>query len=228
MKILPSIVTTNGNYFRQLREAEELGVKGLCLFLTGLNEEQRKKFYPKLGKSSLEKIPFVHLRSDMNLDELNFFSERFKTYLFNIHPLSLFPLENDLTYYKDNIYIENSDAVYDDEEIRKFAGICIDFTHLEADRLLENDTYNKNMKAIKKYSCGCGHISAIKKVLTLDPKTKKYQYDFHYLSDFSEIDYLEKFVRFFPPVIAMELENTLENQLKIIDYLSKKSWFSKP
>jgi len=41
------------------------------------------------------------------------------------------------------------------------------------------------------------------------------------------MNYLEKYQKYFPPIMALELENSLEEQLKIIDYLSSKTWASK-
>lgn len=227
MRILPSVVTTNNFHTNQLKELGKLNLKEICVFLTCLSKKERSKFYKYLECSSLKRIPFVHLRSDMEVKELDFFAKRFKTNLFNIHPLSLFPLENDLSKYKEMILIENSDVVLAEKDLEKFAGICLDFTHLESDRRLNNGKYQKNIQMLKKFPCKFGHISAIRNILNLDEKTGKLQYDFHRVNNFSELDYLERYYQIFPPLVTLELENGLEEQLKIIDYLSSKTWASK-
>ena len=120
--------------------------------------------------------------------------------------------------YKNIIYIENSALLLDEEEIKNFAGVCLDMTHLENRRLLEEELYKKDIEIIEKYPCGCNHIPAVKK--SPFKRKNKLKYDSHYLKDLTEMDYLKKYpAKYFSSILAIELENTIEEQLKAKDYI---------
>lgn len=219
-KILPTVTTTSNDYLGKLSEAQKLNLKEICLFLTGLKIKERKKLYQQLEKTPIKKIPFVHLRSDMELWELDFLVENYQTKLFNLHTASQFPHLFDISKYRDKIYIENTiNYPFDENEVKKFAGVCIDFAHLENDFILRDKNYKKNLKVIKKFPCGCGHISAITDKLIYYSEDKIYSYDSHYLKDYSELDYLIGYRQYLPDVMAIELENSIKEQLRIKDYL---------
>ncbi|TSC94522.1 MAG: Uncharacterized protein Athens101410_778 [Parcubacteria group bacterium Athens1014_10] len=221
INIFPTITTTEGsNWEEKIEEAKNLGIKEICIFPTCLDGGERKKMYQALKKTKIQKIPLVHLRSDMKLEELDFFIKNYQTEVFNIHSQFERPLVYNLSKYKDKIYIENTFGLWREEEIKKFAGICIDFSHLENDRLLKRKQYTRNIKFIKKYICGCGHISVVKKFPYYGQNLKENRYDFHYLDDLAELDYLKKYpMNYFPSVIAIELENSIKEQIKIKKYI---------
>ena len=93
---------------------------------------------------------------------------------------------------------------------------------METDRILNPKQYEHNIKIINKHSCGCNHISVIKKKSFRDKKNVL-RYDSHRLDELSELDYLKRYpLKYFAPLIALELENSLKEQLEAIEYLNKK------
>lgn len=219
--IFPAITTTDGKHLEKIREADLLGIAEVCLFPTVLELKGREALYKFLEKSAIRKIPLVHLRSDMEIWELDFFVKNFKTEVFNIHSPRDHPFLYDHAKYRKQIYIENTlPSPFEEEEVRNFAGICIDFAHLEDSRLGEPADYHHNIQMIERFPCGCAHISAVRKTPGYGHGVKRKVYNFHYLKKLSELDYLKRYPRsYFPPVIALELENSLAEQLKIRDHL---------
>ena len=220
IKFIPAIATTKGSDWREkIKEIKNLNLKEMAFFPTCLNKKERKEFYQLIEKSGLEKIPFVHLRSDMKIKELDYLIKNWKTEVFNIHTQIEYPLVYDYSKYKDIIYIENVYHPFDKKELKEFAGICLDFSHLENDRLLEKKRFKHNFKILDIYPIGCNHISAIKKTTYID-EAGYIRCAFHYLKNFSELDYLKKYpLKYFSPFCAIELENSILKQLKAIEYI---------
>ncbi len=223
-KILVSITTTyNSDWRAKIREINKFGLEEVALFPTCLNKKERKELYGMLEKSIVKSIPLVHLRDDMVLKELDFLAERFKVRVFNIHPCAEYPYkESDYGKYKKMIYIENVYLPLDEEEVKKMGGVCLDFTHLENDRIVQPGKFKHNLRIIEKYPIGCNHISCLEKNSHQD-QLGYLRYDRHFLRKFSQLDYLKKYPKkYFSPFVAIELENTIEKQLEIRDYLMNK------
>jgi hypothetical protein len=225
MKFIPTITTTSGsNWKEKFREIEALKIEEVALFLTCLTKEQRKNLYEVLKNSSIKRIPLVHLRSDMDVSELEFLAKTYDTRVFNTHSERLFPIDNEwLVKYRELICIENTyDAPLDPEEIKKYGGICLDFAHLENLRLLDNERYKKEIEVLSKFPIKCNHVSVIKKEFSfVDSKTRKLQYDSHHLDDFSELDYLKNYpVQYFSDYCAIELDNKISEQIEAINYIN--------
>lgn len=199
-------------------------VEEVAIFLTGLNKEQRKSLYDSLKDSSIKRVPFVHLRSDMDVSELEFLAKTYDTRVFNTHSERLFPIDNEwLVKYRELICIENNyDAPLEGEEIKKYGGICLDFAHLENLRLLESERYQKEVEVLSKFPIKCNHVSAIKKEFSfVDSKSRKLRYDSHHLEDLSELDYLKNYpVSYFSDYCAIELDNKISEQIEAIDYIN--------
>ncbi len=230
MKIYPSITTVSRRHWEKLKEVQELGLTEVCFFATGLTLKERKEFYPRLRKSSIKSIPLVHLKDDSELWELDFFIKNFQTRAFNCHLQEEYRLKNDLSQYKKQIFVENTFIPLKENEIKQFAGICIDFSHLEVMKICQPKIYRSNLELIKKYPCACAHISAAGKIppsgllaeiLSHFPFIKRLL-SAHFLWKNNQVDYLLKYKPLFPPIMALELENCLRDQLKVIDYLSLK------
>ncbi|MDZ4384981.1 MAG: hypothetical protein U0944_01030, partial [Candidatus Moranbacteria bacterium] len=84
-QILLGLTTTLGSDWRmKAEEIDRLGIKELALFLTCLGSEDRRELYGLLENTSLESIPHVHLRDDMELWELDYLVEKYHTQVFNI------------------------------------------------------------------------------------------------------------------------------------------------
>ena len=114
--------------------------------------------------------------------------------------------------------MENASLPLDEEEIKNFAGVCLDISHLEISRILNRERYKNDIEILKKYPLGCNHISAVKKIPV--KKKDKLEYDFHYLEDLSDLDYLKRYpAKYFSSILAIELENPIKEQLKAKDYI---------
>jgi len=224
--IYPSIVTTDGNHFKKLEEATKLGLEEVCFFATQLSLEERKNFYELLERTKIRRIPLVHIRQDFEIWELAYLSKTFSVETFNCHSSREFPLKNDISPWKKKIFIENT-VPLQESEIREYAGICLDFSHLEDNYFLRRDVYESNIKILDNCHIGCAHISTFKKICLVEKIVNHRLFRTHRLQEFSDMNYLEKYQKYFPPIMALELENSLEEQLKIIDYLSSKTWASK-
>jgi len=222
MQILPTITTITGSaWLDKIKEVKKLGLKEVCLFPTCLEKEQREKLYALLKDTSVERIPFVHLRSDMELRELDFLTHHYRTKIFNIHPRREFAFLNGCDAYKKVICVENTYGFFDEEEVKESGGICLDIAHLENDRLLQPDIYRADIKMLEKYPPKCSHISVIKKKPVLDEPSQTKRITTHHMDDLSELDYLKRYpLEYFGQVAAIELENTIEEQLKAKEYIS--------
>lgn len=226
MKFIPTIITSGGsNWKEKMKEVEELKLEEVALFPTCLDKEQRKSLYEMIKKSSLKRIPFVHLRDDMDVSELEFLAKEYDTRIFNTHSEKIYRIDNEwLVKYRELICIENTyEAPLDENEIKKYGGICLDFAHLENARLLDSERYRKEVEVLGKFPVKCNHVSAIKKDFSfIDEKKRTLQYDSHHLDDMTELDYLKNYpVRYFSDYCAMELDNKLSEQLEAIEYINE-------
>ncbi|MCD6149219.1 hypothetical protein J7J13_00335 [bacterium] len=215
-KILVTLTTTPGSNWREkIKEVSAYNIREIALFLTGLGLSERKKLYALLEKSPIKSVPHVHLRTDMDVDELDYLSEKYNTQVFNLHPEKDFPIIYDYSKYFSKIYIENLPKIIPtNEELEKFAGLCIDFSHWECPSLFNADYKDFEDKAVK-YKVGCCHISAVKIFFGI------WKYDSHRMSKLKELDYIKKYVKYLPDLISIELENSLKEQLKVRKYLEK-------
>lgn len=220
-KILPTITTTWGSDWREkIREINRLKLEEVAVFPTCLEKEEREEMYQLLEKSTLKRIPLVHLRGDMTLEEINYFKERFQTKVFNVHSPRRDFFSKKLEPLKKEFYLENTRIPWEEEEVKEFAGLCLDLSHLENDRKLHPEVFENDMKILKKYPIGCNHISAIKKKIFFSHN--EWQYDCHKLESLSELDYLKNYnISLFSSYIAIELENPIEEQLKVKEYITK-------
>jgi hypothetical protein len=222
-KILPSITTiTPFGWQAKMKEINRLGLKEAALFPTCLNAKERQKLYGLLEKSTIKTIPLIHIRNDMPPEGLDYLVKRFKTEAFNSHSHSEYPFRYRYTKHRKMIFIENVYSYLDEKEIKGLGGICLDIAHLENDRLLEPQRFEHNMEVIKRYPIGCNHISSIQKTLHRD-EAGCLRYSTHLLRDLAQLDYLKNYPKkYFSDIIAIELENTIEKQLKVRYYLIKK------
>lgn len=222
MKIFPTITCITKKWKEKLQEADDLNIKEVCFFPTTLEKKEREEAYQLLLKSKIKEIPFVHIRRDMHPDELDFLINNFNTKRFNTHSEREYPNLYDFSKYKDLIFIENTHQLLNKDEVNKWAGICLDFSHLENDRMVNPEKYEKDFQIIKNRKIGCNHISAIKSKYYNDIKGGK-RYDNHFSLALSDFDYLFKYDKsLFSDFIAIELENNLKYQLKVINYLNEK------
>ena len=235
MYLLPTITTTSKDWREKVKEAKDLKLKEISIFPTCLGLEERKELYELLKETSIEKIPFVHLRTDMGVWELNYLVRNFHTKVFNTHSRREYPIPSEWDKYRKNIYIENTYFPFDEKEIKEFAGICLDFSHLEASRIYQPERYPHDIKMIEKYGSGCGHISPAPNWNFLDKDIWQFNREKgknfpHTLKNLSELDYLKQYpASYFGEYLALEMENSLKEQLKAKEYIIKllKIWSTK-
>ncbi len=219
-RIFPTITTISQNWPEKIKEVKKLGLKEVCFFPTCLKEKERKKAYNLIGKTKIKRIPLVHLREDMKPEELDFLVKKYKTQAFNLHAQSEYPLIYDYSKYRKMIYIENAYHNFNKKELNYFGGVCIDFSHLENDRIIHKEKFKKIIKIIKRYKIGCNHISTIKKTSHWDKGEGAFRYDAHRLIKASELDYLKNYPKnYFSDIIAIELENSIKEQLSVKKYI---------
>ncbi|MDD4476924.1 MAG: hypothetical protein PHY40_02080 [Patescibacteria group bacterium] len=224
-KILPTVTTTHGADWRKtIRDAMKFDLKEIAFFSTGLGKEEREEACFLLKEAKL-RTPFVHLRSDMEPAEIDFLINELKAEIFNIHSEKDFSFVYNYSNYKRMIYLENSSSSpWIDEELINYAGVCVDFSHLENERLRGSDLYEHSLLTLKKYPRGCAHLGPVKNVSYVNMENgKEYEhYDSHRVEKLSEFDYLKKYVDLIPKIAAVEVENSLTEQLEAIEYIKKQ------
>lgn len=219
--ILVSITTTSGSDWRaKIKETAVLGLGECALFPTCLDKNQREEFYGLLERSSIKKCPFVHLRSDMPVTEIEYLIKRFGTRVFNIHCNTENPLEYDLSKFASMIYVEHVYNIFDEAEMKQWAGVCLDISHLENDRLLNKPMFASITDALKIYRIGCNHISAMSDTIRVNSAGDR-RYDRHCFEDLSQFDYITRYpAKYFSDFCALEVENSLQDQLRARDYIA--------
>lgn len=216
--LLPCITSWAVDWRAWIKDADRLGIKKIGLFLTGIQPEERPELYKLLEESKIESIPFVHLKSDMKLSELDYLVEKWGTKAFNIHTETEFKQENDLSKYKEIIYVENVHLMLDEEEIKRWGGLCIDINHIEEAKAIFRDVYEPNLEIMKKYKVGCNHLSPFKADIATDLEFKHT----HVVESLSEYDYLKDYDdHFFGPIMSLEVRNPLNEQLPVLEYVVK-------
>jgi hypothetical protein len=223
MKILVSIITTNKDYLKNIEDLQKFKIKEVALFFTlYATKTVRQKIYKKLIKNNITSVPVVHLRSDMKLDEIEYLIKTFKTKAFNTHPRGFYELKDEkaLIKYKKQIYIEHLEIVSIKEEIKNFAGICLDTSHLHDAYLKKCESYKETIKLLKTHKCGFAHIGAIRNGY-ISPYSHKLEYGDHFFRNLNEFNYLKKYKKYLPKYLALEINNNIEEQIKAKKYIQK-------
>lgn len=229
-KILLGLTTTwKSDWREKIREIDKFNLKEISLFVTALGLKERKELYDLLEKTGIESVPHVHARGqDMGPEELYYLIEKFRTEIFNLHPSR--DTQNEPEYQnnydygtlKKSIYLENTVFNPTEAELEEYAGLCIDFSHWENFKLdpslKQLDEELENLA--KKHKIGCGHISSViknhrPKLSGIDTLTLTD----HFLHNFSDLNYIKKYVEYLPDIISIELENSFKEQLRAKEYL---------
>ncbi|RMD59041.1 hypothetical protein D6821_02040 [Candidatus Parcubacteria bacterium] len=157
----------------------------------------------------------------MDDQEIEHLIKRYHTKIFNIHAYPGHWPSCNLEKYRHQIYLENQHYLFSNKLLERVAGICLDFSHLEEDRILNSKNYQFFVKLLSKYPIGCGHLSEIRSTPTSDPDTGKPCLSLHRFSDLNEFNYILRYQRYLPPIIALELENSIPEQIKVKSHLEK-------
>ena len=199
----------------KLKEIEKFKISRVSLFLTRFNKRQRKRIYQALLKSKIKEIPLIHIRNDMSREELVFLAKRYHQPYFTIHENSFRYFDKWKGFHK-NFYLEMNfdNYISSDVKIEKIGGFCVDLAHFK----IEEEKFSKEFEYVTKRAkkrgyFKCNHISG-------------YSYNrnvhFHIIKNLKDFDYLKTLPRFlFGNVMAIEVDNSIAEQLKFKEYIIK-------
>lgn len=238
-KILLGLTSTKGSAWRKkIEEIQRYGIEEISAFPTFLEKKERLEMYALLEKTSLKRIPHVHLRNDMTVSELDYFVQRWNTEVFNIHNGGKYPLKNDLSKYAPLIFIENDEISFDGKkylsdaylpskkELQQYGGLCLDLAHREdfilKQKIAAEKAPDEMRKMLENFKIGCCHISVIKKTIHRDKAAEGlWEFSWHNMKNLNELDYVRKYFDILPNIISIELENSFQEQLEVKKYLEK-------
>ncbi len=220
-EIILGLTTTPGSDWRgKVEEMKKFSIERIALFPTFLKKAQREELYALLETVADLKIPHIHLRSDMTIKEIRYLESRFGGEVFNTHPEGKYHIQADWKDFFSKLYIENATKILEEKDLEKYAGLCLDFSHLENARIKKMPHYAATLRLAEKLPIGCCHVSAIRSS-RFNPLNLYFGFDRHYLKDIREIDYIGQYKKYLPKYISLELENSFEQQLEIKRYLEK-------
>lgn len=199
----------------KIHELNKLKIKKAALFVSCISKKsEREQIYEELLKSTIKYIPLVHIRNDMDKDELIFLKKKFRTRCFNFHETGFNYLEKWHGFYK-NLYLEmnKDDSLSKKVQVEKIGGFCIDLSHLMSARRKSTKEYDYVSQRRNKKLFVCNHISGYCPVKITDLHEVDNLQSFDYLTDLPE--YL------FGKYIAIEVMNPIEYQVQIKKYISK-------
>jgi hypothetical protein len=220
-RIYPGITCTSArrkkdHWKSQLKEINQLGIKEVALFPTTLKPKEREVLYKELEKSSIKKIKLVHMRGqDFTEEEINYFYKRWKTRLFNCHENSFDLLYKKFPKYRKNIVLElNYDGKIENKLLPgKMGGFCIDLSHIKTAKERHKVEWDYMLNHLKDTKFMANHLNGY---------SKNKKRDLHFVNNVKEFDYLKELPKkIFSKVIALELENTIMEQLKFKEYIVK-------
>jgi len=220
-EILVTITTVSDGWKQKIEDINRLGIERAALFLTGidLNKIDKNHLFNLIEKTCIKEIPFSHIYENTTPQDIEYLKQKYNTKIFNFHSESEFKLKYDLSKYKKEIYLETL-FLYplNDEELQQYAGICIDISHMEIARRKNPEVFKINSELIKKYLCGCNHISAYREDAI--EKAGRIKDSSHYFTNLSQFNYLLSYPNYyFSNTLALELENPIEEQLEAKKYI---------
>jgi hypothetical protein len=229
-EVLVSIVTAgNPDWRKSVHDLKSFGVKRFALFTTMIPEpDTAMTILDEIKKQIPEaEIPFSHIHQKMTPEELDYMISAFKTKALNIHPTREYPLIHDYSKFYSMIYIENAGPAIRDglktSDVEGFAGVCIDVSHMENALRQNFSGHEITLETVRKFPVGANHVSAIYDKMDIGPVVKgPAGFDFHKFEKLENFDYLKNYgPEFFGPYIALEVYNTIEEQLKAKEYIEK-------
>lgn len=214
--ILVGLTTTKKDQIlSKISEIKKFKITQIAYFPTCLTRIERDNFAKELESIPNLEIPHIHLRSDMGDEEIEYYISKFKTKIFNIHPRnSKFGIFKIGDKYKKKVYVENSGGIPTNNELQEYGGVCIDFAHWETGKKYLPELYKNFQTLIQTHTIGCCHISAIR-------DENEGHLDQHFLKNIQDMDYILKYIRYFPEFASLELENSISEQLEIKKYIEQ-------
>ncbi|MCB0332370.1 MAG: hypothetical protein KDD55_02655 [Bdellovibrionales bacterium] len=224
-EILPSVTTgnlTSSTWEMKIRELVDQRISRAALFLTYLDADERKRCYRLLEEAHSEftfVLPFVHASSTMTEDEYRYLSRTFGTRYFNLHSAREFPLEAPLSdILKKRICIENTQPeLFYESDLKGFGGICFDLSHLKDERITTPFHYKRLLSLAHQFDVRVNHISVVSRAESSLIQPHSIRVSKHVLRSEKDFSYLKEIPHHaIAPLIAIEVENSLAEQLDVI------------
>jgi hypothetical protein len=216
-RIIPSITGWKEQHWRdKLVEIEELGLERVALFLEIFDYRQRIKIYAALEDSGIKEIPLIHIKEGMSKAELVYLKKRYKNPYFTVHE-EYFAHQERWRGFEGELYLElNFDnQLIKEVEVEKIGGFCLDLSHFKA----AEEGWTKEFEYVLtkrdwRELFVCNHLNG-------------YDYsevrDKHWVENWRDFEYLASLPEFvFGEVIAIEVFNSIKEQLEFRDYLVPK------
>lgn len=205
---------TDKDWQKKLKDLTRLGISEAALFLERFDWPKRKRIYRALLKSKIKRIPLVHAKNEMELDEFVFLWWRFKVEYFTIHESS-FGFLDKWSGFNKKLYLEMNTDNYVSPKVavEKVGGFCVDLSHFKVaqTRWIKDFDY-VYFRKFKPYFY-CNHLNGY------CPKRNR---DLHTIENLKDFDYLKTLPKFiFGKVIGLEMENNIRQQLRYKKYLVK-------
>ncbi len=213
-KLLIGVTAKNGKgWKRKLKEIKKHNIQEFALFIEEIPLKKRQKLYKTLSKLKIKEIPLVHIKDDTTKEELKFFKEKFNTKYFTIHEDHFKVLTSWEGFTKD-LYLEfdADNKIASNVLVKKIGGFCVDLSHFKKaeERWAKEFEYILKKRGIKHYF-GCNHLNGY---------SYKKNSDVHRVRDVSQFAYLFTLPNFvFGKIIALEMYNSIKQQLKYKEYL---------
>ena len=214
-KIILSITGENNiDWQAKLDEINRLKITEVAVFLERFDRKERDHFYRFLLRSSVKKIPFVHLREDVSKEEIQFFINKFRTKYFNIHEDHFKSLDRWKGFW-DKLYLEmNYDSkIAKEVKVRRIGGFCVDLAHFKAAIARgAKEAYYIHLRK-DKIKFACNHLGGY------CPERMK---DVHKATGTKDFDYLTTLPKYiFGKVIALEVDNGIREQIAFKKHISR-------
>lgn len=225
--ILPGLTSTSGADWRSfVVEAKALGLTQAALFPTVLKQPEREELYAALEQTTLQTLPHVHARDDFEPWEFEYFTNRWQTEVFNLHPSEAgIACLRRVPQFASRLFLENTYTItpLHLEGLKLCGGLCLDFSHWEDFGVMHNaEGYDQLPALVTSHTVGCCHLSAIVREGWWHPvRNDKLRYNRHFFERLEEFDYLAAYRPYFPRYLSLELENPLAEQLQVKAYLEQ-------
>ncbi len=202
------------DWTRKLEEIEKHKIKKVSLFIECYKKDERNLIYDAIVKSKIKEIPLVHIRDDVEKEELVFLEKKYNSQYFTIHESHFDIIEGWKGFYK-KLYLEmNKDNFISKKvQVSKIGGFCIDLSHFKAAEEKGTKEFEYVVNERKKDIFCCNHLNGY---------SYKRKTDLHTIKKLEEFDYLKTLPLFlFGEVIAIETFNSIKDQLEFQKYLGE-------
>lgn len=198
---------TRKEWVSKLEEIESYDIKEAALFIECYERKERDYIYKALLESKIEKLLLVHIRDDVEKDELIFLEKNFESKYFTIHE-DHFKHLGKWQGYHDKLYLEmnTDDYLSQTVDVSKIAGFCIDLSHFKVEQVKKSKEFDYVKKRQNKDIFNCNHVNGY---------CYKENRDLHTVKSLNDFKYLEELPSFLVgDFIAIETYNRIKEQLE--------------